>query len=58
MFINNLEIGASSEVARFIDDTKLSRVEKTRWVCKELQKDISRLDEWALFKCKIMCKTP
>ena len=45
LFINDLETGISSEVAKFADDTKLFRVAKTRRDCEELQKDLSnRMD--------------
>ncbi|XP_066473251.1 zinc finger protein 614-like [Tiliqua scincoides] len=45
--INDLEAGLSSEEAKFADDTKLFRVVKTRTDCEELQKDLSKLTEWA-----------
>ena len=46
LFINDLETGISSEVARFADDMKLFPVVKTRRDCEELQ-DFSKLGEWA-----------
>ena len=60
--INDLETGISSEVAIFADDTKLSRLVKTRRDCEELQKDLSKLGEWvakwqmcfSMRKCKVM----
>ena len=62
LFINDMESGLSSEVAKFADDTKLFRVVKTRRDCEELQKDLSKLEEWAakwqmrfnVGKCKVM----
>ena len=62
LFINDLETGISSEVAKFADDTKLFRVVKTKRDCEELQKDLSKLGEWAekwqmrfnVKKCKVM----
>ena len=62
LFINDLELGLSSEVAKFADDTKLFRVVKAREDCEALQRDLSRLEEWAsmwqmrfnVAKCKVM----
>ena len=62
MFMNDLELGVSSEVARFADDTKLFKVVKTQRDCEELQRDLSKLGEWAskwqmqfnVSKCKVM----
>ena len=62
LFINDLKIGISSEVVKFADDTKLFQVVKTRRDCEELQKDLSKLAEWAakwqmhfnIRKCKVM----
>ena len=62
LFINDLETGINSEVAKFADDTKLFHVVKTREDCEELQKDLSKLGEWAtkwqmrfnVAKCKVM----
>ncbi|CAM4368574.1 unnamed protein product [Caretta caretta] len=58
LFINVLEKGVNSEVAKFADDTKLLKIVKT----KELQKDLTKLSDWAtkwqmkfnVDKCKIM----
>ena len=47
-FINDLETGISSGVEKFTDDTKLFWVVKTTRDCEELQKDLSRLGEWAV----------
>ena len=62
LFINDLETGISSEVAKFADDMKLFWVVKTRRDCEELQKDLSKLGEWVakwqmhfnIRKCKVM----
>ncbi|CAM4592116.1 unnamed protein product, partial [Lepidochelys kempii] len=39
IFINDLEKGVNSEVAKFADDTKLLKIVKTKADCEELQKD-------------------
>ena len=62
LFINDLELGVSNEVAKFADDTKLFKVVKTERYCEELQRDPSKLGEWAskwqmwfnVSKCKVM----
>ena len=62
LFINDLETGISSEVAKFADDTKLFWEVKTGRDWEELQKDLSKLGEWAakwqmhfnIRKCKVM----
>lgn len=46
-FINDLEKGINSKVAKFTDDTKRFWVVKTRSICEELQKDPFKLREWA-----------
>ena len=43
LFINDLETGISSEVAKFAPSFQ---VVKTRTDCEELQKDFSKLGEW------------
>ncbi|CAM5076620.1 unnamed protein product [Eretmochelys imbricata] len=43
IFINDLEKGVNSEVAKFADDTKLLKIVKSQADCKELQKDLSKL---------------
>ncbi|CAM4607019.1 unnamed protein product [Lepidochelys olivacea] len=58
LFINDLEKGVNSEVAKFADDTKLLKIVKTKADCEELTK----LSEWAtkwqmkfnVDKCKVM----
>ncbi|CAM5132666.1 unnamed protein product [Eretmochelys imbricata] len=47
LFINDLEKGVNSEVAKFADDTKLLRIVKTKTDCEELQKDLTKLSDWA-----------
>ena len=47
LFINYLETGINSEVAKFANCTKLFQVVKTRRDCDQLQKDLSKLGEWA-----------
>ena len=62
LFINDLETGISSEVAKFADDTKHFQVVRIRRDCEELQKDLFKLGEWAvkwqmrfsIRKCKVM----
>lgn len=41
IFINGLEKGVSSVVAKFADDTKLFKVVKTKAGGEELQKDLA-----------------
>ncbi|CAM4642329.1 unnamed protein product [Lepidochelys kempii] len=47
LFINDLEKGVNSEVAKFADDTKLLKIVKTKADCEELQKDLTKLSDWA-----------
>ena len=62
LFINDLEKGVNSEVAKFADDTKLLKIVKTKADCEELQKDLTKLSDWAtkwqmkfnVDKCKVM----
>uniref|UniRef100_A0A8C3P8K5 Gypsy retrotransposon integrase-like protein 1 n=1 Tax=Chrysemys picta bellii TaxID=8478 RepID=A0A8C3P8K5_CHRPI len=62
LFINDLEKGVKSEVAKFADDTKLLKIVKTKADCEELQKDLTKLSDWAtkwqmkfnVDKCKVM----
>ncbi|CAM5124383.1 unnamed protein product, partial [Natator depressus] len=62
LFINDLEKGVNSEVAKFADDTKLLKIVKTKADCEELQKDLTKLGHWAtkwqmkfnVDKCKVM----
>ncbi|XP_030051022.1 uncharacterized protein LOC115464802, partial [Microcaecilia unicolor] len=62
VFINDLEMGITSEVIKFADDTKLFRVVKSQEECERLQEDLARLGEWAckwqmkfnVDKCKVM----
>ncbi|CAM4625917.1 unnamed protein product [Caretta caretta] len=62
LFINNLEKGVNSEVAKFAKDTKLLKIVKTKADCEELQKDLTKLSDWAtkwqmkfiVDKCKVM----
>uniref|UniRef100_A0A8C3I5X8 Reverse transcriptase domain-containing protein n=1 Tax=Chrysemys picta bellii TaxID=8478 RepID=A0A8C3I5X8_CHRPI len=62
LFINDLEKGVKSEVAKFADDTKLLKIVKTKADCEELQKDLPKLSDWAtkwqikfnVDKCKVM----
>ncbi|KAM7181807.1 uncharacterized protein RBU57_000458 [Macrochelys suwanniensis] len=46
LFINDLEEGVNSEVAKFADDTKLLKIVKTKADCEELQKDLAKLNDW------------
>ncbi|CAM5106410.1 unnamed protein product [Eretmochelys imbricata] len=62
LFINDLEKGINSEVAKFADDTKLFKIVKTKADCEELQKALTKLTDWAtkwqmklnVDKCKVM----
>ncbi|CAM5114425.1 unnamed protein product [Natator depressus] len=62
LFINDLEKGVNSEVAKFADDTKLLKIVKTKADCEELQKGLTKLSDWAtkwqmkfnVEKCKVM----
>ncbi|CAM5143004.1 unnamed protein product [Natator depressus] len=62
LFINDLEKGVNSEVAKFADDTKLLKIVKTKADCEELQKDLTKLSDWAtkwqmkfnVDECKVM----
>ncbi|CAM4577882.1 unnamed protein product [Lepidochelys olivacea] len=62
IFINDLEKGVNSEVAKFADETELLKIVKTQADCEELQKDLSKLSDWAtkwqmkfnVDKCKVM----
>ena len=69
VFINDLEFGVSSEMAKFAYGTNLLMVVKTQRDCEELQRELSKLEEWASKwqmwfnggKCKVMhvgAKTP
>ncbi|CAM5136177.1 unnamed protein product [Eretmochelys imbricata] len=61
IFINDLEKGVNSKVAKFADDTKLLKIVKSQADCEELQKDLSDLGDWAtkwqmkfsVDKCKV-----
>ena len=46
LFIKDLELGVSSEVAKFANDTKLFKAVKTKRDCEEHQSDLSKLGEW------------
>ncbi|CAM5145823.1 unnamed protein product [Natator depressus] len=62
LFVNDLEKGVNSEVAKFADDTKLLKIVKTKADCEELQKDLPKRSDWAtkwqmkfnVDKCKVM----
>ncbi|CAM5167759.1 unnamed protein product [Natator depressus] len=62
IFINDLEKGVNSEVAKFVDDTKLLKIVKSQADCEELQKDLTKMGDWAtkwqmkfnVDKCKVM----
>ncbi|CAM4661225.1 unnamed protein product [Lepidochelys kempii] len=47
LFISDLKKGINSEVAKFADDTKLLKIVKTKADCEELQKDLTKLSDWA-----------
>ncbi|CAM4478491.1 unnamed protein product [Lepidochelys kempii] len=47
LFINDLEKGVNREVAKFANDTKLLEIVKTKADCEELQKDLTKLSDWA-----------
>ena len=62
VFINDLEFGVSSEMAKFAYGPNLLMVVKTQRDCEELQRELSKLGEWAskwqirlnVNKCKVM----
>ncbi|CAM5165820.1 unnamed protein product [Natator depressus] len=64
LFMNDLEKGIKSEVAKFSDDTKLLKIVKTKADCEEFQIDLTELSDWAakwqmkfnVDKCKVMQK--
>ncbi|CAM4648684.1 unnamed protein product [Caretta caretta] len=45
LFINDLEKGVNSEVAKFAADTKLLKIVKTKADCEEIQKDLTKLSD-------------
>ncbi|CAM4389985.1 unnamed protein product [Caretta caretta] len=45
LFINDLEKGVNSQVAKFADNTKLLKIIKTKADCEELQKDLTKLSD-------------
>ncbi|CAM5155297.1 unnamed protein product [Eretmochelys imbricata] len=45
LFINGLEKGVNSEVAKFAADTKLLKIVKTKADCEEIQKDLTKLSD-------------
>ncbi|CAM4644795.1 unnamed protein product [Lepidochelys kempii] len=47
LFINDMEKGVNSEVAKFADDTKLLKIVETKADCEELQKDLTKLSDSA-----------
>ncbi|CAM5167108.1 unnamed protein product [Eretmochelys imbricata] len=46
VFINNLEKGVNSEVAKYADDIKLLKIVKFKADCEELQRDLTKLGDW------------
>ncbi|CAM5087761.1 unnamed protein product [Eretmochelys imbricata] len=62
IFINDLEKGVNTEVAKFADDTKLLKIVKSKANYEGLQKDLTKLGDWAtkwqmkfsVDKCKVM----
>ncbi|CAM5114322.1 unnamed protein product [Eretmochelys imbricata] len=61
LFIYDLEKGVNGEVEKFADDTKLLKIVKIKADCEELQKDLTKLSDWAtkwqmkfnVDKCKV-----
>ncbi|CAM5105426.1 unnamed protein product [Natator depressus] len=47
IFINDLEKWVNSEVAKFAEDTKLLKIVKSKADCEELQKDLTKVGDWA-----------
>ncbi|CAM5145241.1 unnamed protein product [Eretmochelys imbricata] len=47
LFINDLEKGVNSEMAKFAYHTKLLKIVKTKADCEELQKAFTKLSDWA-----------
>ncbi|CAM4557507.1 unnamed protein product [Lepidochelys olivacea] len=62
LLVNDLEKGVNSKAAKFADDTKLLKIVRTKTDCEELQKDLTKLSDWAtkwqmkfnVDKCKVM----
>ncbi|CAM5091047.1 unnamed protein product [Eretmochelys imbricata] len=62
IIINDLEKGVNRKVAKLADDTKLLSVVKSKVDCEELQRDFTKLGDWAtkwqmkfnVVKCKVM----
>ena len=62
IYINNLDSGVSSEISKFTDDSKISKIIRSESDVKELQGDLNRLNEWVVMwqmgfnvdKCKVM----
>ena len=62
IYINDLDVGLSSDVSKFADDTKVGRVIRTEQDAGELQRDLEKLYEWTrkwqmefnIGKCSVM----
>ena len=62
IYINDLEIGVSSDVSKFADDTKIGRQVKNMEDARKLQEDLNRLYNWSqkwdmqfnVSKCSVM----
>ncbi|CAM4622379.1 unnamed protein product [Lepidochelys kempii] len=62
ILINDLEKGVNSEVAKYVDDTKLLKIVMSQAGCEELQRDRTKLGDWAtkwqmkfnVDQCKVM----
>ena len=62
LYVNDMPTGIGSSIKVFADDTKIYRAVTNKQDCQELQKDLTRLEEWAkdwlltfnASKCKVM----
>ena len=46
IYINDLDVGISSDVSKFVDDIKIGRVIRTEQDASDLQGDLERLYDW------------
>ena len=62
IYINDLDLGLTSKISKFADDTKIGINADSEAAVKQLQEDLNRIGEWSqkwqmpfnLEKCKIM----
>ena len=62
IYINDLDVGISSSISKFADDTKIGRIIESPADSEALQRDLDQLSSWArcwqmefnIDKCKVM----